>query len=216
MNRRIFAGMLIAAALLPSCASMDSKTEGAAIGGGIGCAGGALIAAMTKNNVGAGCAAGALVGGLIGYMKARDAELADAQKATEAAAKIEGATVTPVETDVVQVTDKASHKKELVETFKSVSVDIPVRQIGTPDGKAAIAKLEEYARKTAAQREEIVDMTFANRPEKGAGSAKVTLKQTLETAGKGKVRRSYVADPRMPGNVQRIKIEVKNKDDIEV
>ncbi|WP_026259033.1 hypothetical protein [Uliginosibacterium gangwonense] len=216
MNRRLLSVALIAATLLPSCASMDSKTEGAAIGGGIGCAGGAIIAAVTKNNVGAGCAAGAIVGGLIGYMKARDTELADAQKATETAAKIEGAKVSPVETDVVRVTDKASNKKELVETFKSVSVDIPVRQVDTPDGKAAIAKLEEYARKTAAQRQEIVDMTFASRPEKSTGAAKVTLKQTLETAGKGKVRRTYVADPRMPGNVQRIKIEVKNKDDIEV
>jgi len=216
MNKRILAGSLTGMLLLSSCSSMDAKTQGAAIGGGIGCAGGAILAALTKNDVGTGCAAGAVVGGLVGYMHARNAEVSDAQKATEASSRIEGAKVTPVETQPVHVTEKATNKTDTVQAFKSVSVDIPVRQLDTPDGKEAVRKLEEYARKTAADRGETVDMTYVTRPEKAGATAKVTLKQTVENSGKGQVRRSYVADPRMKTDMQRITIEVKNKDKIEV
>ena len=42
---------------------MDSKTQGAVIGGAIGCAGGAVLAKLTKNDMGTACVAGAVVGG---------------------------------------------------------------------------------------------------------------------------------------------------------
>lgn len=216
MRTQILATGLAGVVTLTACAGMDAKTEGAAIGGGIGCAGGAILAALTKNDVGTGCAAGAVIGGLVGYMRARNAEVAEAQKATEAAARVEGAKVAPVETQPVQVTDKATKKTDTVQAFKSVSVDIPSRQLDTPEGKEAVRKLEEYARKTAVERGETVDMTYATRPEKVTSAAKVTLKQTVEHSGNGQVRRTYVADPRLQGSVQRITIEVKNKDKIEV
>ncbi len=215
-TKKTLLGGLVAAVLLSSCASAGSKTEGTLIGGGIGCAGGAILAAVTKNDVATGCAAGAVIGGLIGYMNAREAEVADAQKAADSASKVEGAKVSPVQTQTVQVTDKKTKKTDTVKAFKSVSVDIPKRQLDTAEGKDAVRKLEEYARKTAADRGETVDVTYVTRPEKSAGTAKVTLKQTLEASGGGQIRRNYVADPRLPNNVQRITIEVKNKDKIEV
>lgn len=209
-------GGLVAAVLLSSCASAGSKTEGTLIGGGIGCAGGAILAAVTKNDVATGCAAGAVIGGLIGYMNAREAEVADAQKAADSASRVAGAKVSPVQTQTVQVTDKKTKKTDTVKAFKSVSVDIPKSQLDTAEGKDAVRKLEEYARKTAADRGETVDVTYVARPEKSGGTAKVTLKQSLEASGGGQIRRNYVADPRLPANVQRITIEVKNKDKIEV
>jgi len=201
--------------LLPACSSMDSKTEGTVIGAGIGCAAGAVLAKLTKNDVATACAAGAVVGGLAGYLRARNAEVEEAHQVAEVASKVEGAKVSPVETQTVQVVDKKTNKTENVAAFKAVSVDIPVSQLNTPEGKEALRKLDEYARKTANERGETIDMTIANAPERG-GSTKVALKETIEPSGKGKVRRVQMADPRVAANVQRITIEAKNPGRVDV
>ncbi|MDB5801430.1 MAG: hypothetical protein JWL63_2369 [Rhodocyclales bacterium] len=201
--------------LVSGCAS-NSKTENTAVGAAIGCAAGAVLAKLTKNDAGTACAAGAVVGGLAGYLKARNAEVEEAHKVADAAAKVEGAKVSPVETQSVQVVDKSTNKTEKVTAFKAVSVEIPVSQLNTPDGRDALRKLDEYARKTADERGETIDMTIANAPERGGSSTKVALKETLEPSGKGKVRRIQVADPRVAANVQRITIEAKNPSRVEV
>ena len=215
MNKQITAASLATLMLMSACASMDAKTQGAAIGGAIGCAGGAVLAKLTSNDMATACAAGAVVGGLVGYMQARNAEVQEARQATQAVSAVPGARSYPVETQTVRVTDRTTRKTEQVQAFKSVSVDIPVRQLDTPEGLQAQAKLDAYARKVAAERGEVVDMTIASAPSK-AGASKVTLRQTSEKAGDGMVRRSYTADPRVPANVQRVTIEVKNRDTLEV
>lgn len=202
--------------LITGCGTMDSKTEGGAIGAAVGCAAGAVLAKLTKNDAGVACAAGAVVGGLIGYQRARSAEVDQAKQVSEAAAKVEGAKVSPVETQQVTVVDRKANKTENVAAFKAVSVDIPVRQLNTPEGKDAIRKLEEYARKTADERGETIDMTYAAAPERGGSSTKVALKETIEPSGKGKVRRVQVADPRIAAGIQRVTIEAKNPSRIEV
>ncbi|MEC5386814.1 glycine zipper domain-containing protein [Uliginosibacterium sp. H3] len=201
--------------VVSGCSSMDSKTTGAAIGAGIGCATGAVFAKLTKNDMGTACAVGAVAGGAAGYLYARNAEVQEARQVADSAAKVEGAKVTPVETQQVQVVDKATNKTETVAAFKAVSVEIPVSQLNTPEGKDAVRKLNEYARKTADERGETIDMTISSAPEHG-GSTKVALKETIEPAGKGKVRRTLVADPRVSGSVQRYTIEAKNPSRVDV
>jgi hypothetical protein len=207
-----FVGMSL---LLSSCANLDKKTEGSAVGAAIGCAAGAVLAKLTKNDAGTACAAGAVAGGIAGYLHARNAEVEEAREVSQAAAQVEGAKVSPVETQSVQVVDRQTNKTENVTAFKTISVDIPVSQLNTPEGKEALRKLDAYARKTAAERGETIDMTIANAPERG-GSTKVALKETVEPAGKGKVRRVQMADPRVASNIQRITIEAKNPKRVEV
>ncbi|NMG71628.1 glycine zipper domain-containing protein [Parazoarcus communis] len=208
---------LAAILALNGCGTMDSKTESAGIGAAIGCAAGALLATMTENDAGGGCAAGALVGGLIGYMKARNAEIEEARRATEAVTVVQGATVSPVKTEQVKVVDVKANKTETVSAFKSVSVDIPLSQVDTKEGREAMAKLEAYARKTATERGETIDMTIAAAPtSKNASASPVTLTETSERAGNGQVLHVRVADPKIPANVQRVTIEAKNKTRVEV
>jgi hypothetical protein len=201
------------------CATMDSKTESAGIGAAIGCAAGAVIATLTENDAGTGCAAGALVGGAVGYIRARNAEVEEARQAAEAAAAVKGAKVAPVETQQVRVVDTKANKTDTVSAFKSVSVDIPLSQVDTPEGREAMRKLQDYARKTANDRGETIDMTIATAPGKGGNSAKaskVTLTKVVEDAGKGKVQHSQITDPQVPANVQRVTIEAKNQSRVEI
>lgn len=215
MIRRLAIGLLCLS-LIPGCAELNTKTGSTVAGAGIGCAAGAVVAKLTSNNAAAGCAVGAVAGGAIGYLRVRNAEVEEAKKTTEAVQKVPGATAAPVETQNVQVVDKETHKTETVAAFKSISVEIPVSQLNTPEGKDAIRKLEEYARKTADQRGETIDMTVANAPAKGARAVKVALNETIEAAGNGKVRRTQIADPKVPTFVQRITIEAKNQNRVEV
>ena len=215
MIKRCFAG-LACLLLIPGCAELDTKTGSTLAGAGIGCAAGALTAKLTKNDAGTGCAAGAVIGGALGYLRARNAEVEEARRTAESVQKIPGATVTPVETETVQVYDKETKKTETVAAFKSISVGIPVSQLDTPDGREAMRKLEAYARRTADERAEMIDMTIANAPSKGSKPVKVTLAERIEPAGKGKVRRSQVADPKVPPPVQRITIDAKNLNRVEV
>lgn len=208
--------LALAPLLLSSCATMDEKTQSAAVGAALGCAAGALLAQVTSNDPGTACAAGAVIGGLIGYQRARNNEIEEARKTAEATTtSVAGAKTTPVQTEVVQVTDKESGKTEPVNAFKSVSVDIPVSQLNTTEGREAMRKLNEYARKVATERGETVDMTVAVAPDK-TGKTKVATQQTREAAGKGAVVRNVVADTRIPPNVQRVTIEVKNPSRISV
>jgi len=198
------------------CANIDKKTESAGIGAAVGCAAGAVISKLTKNNAAAGCVAGAVVGGLIGYQRARSSEIDDAKAATEEAVKVSGGTATPVHTEPVQVTDKQTGKTETVPAFKSVSVDIPLSQVDTADGKEAMRKLNEYARKVARERGEAVQMTIATAPGKGAKATQAGQVQVSEKVGDGVVNRRIVSDARIPSNVQRISIEASNPNRISV
>ena len=111
------------------CANMDDKTTSAGIGAAVGCAAGAALAKLTKNDAGTACIAGAVVGGLIGYQRARSSEIQEAQATADEAVKVSGAKATPVQTQPVQVTDKQTGKTETVRAFKTFSVDIPLSQV---------------------------------------------------------------------------------------
>lgn len=207
--------LVLTPVLLAGCATTDQKTQDAAVGAAIGCAAGALLAHITSNDAGTGCVAGAVVGGIVGYQRARNTEIEEARKAADAAKALEGAKSAPVKTDVVQVTDKQTGKTEAVQAFKSVSVDIPTSQLNTQAGKDAMRKLDDYARKVATDRGETVDMTVAVAPDK-TGKTKVSTQKVRETVGKGAVVRSTVVDTTLPANVQRVTIEVKNPQRMEV
>lgn len=201
--------------LLAGCANVDQKTQSAGIGALVGCAAGAALAKLTDNNATQACVAGAVVGGLIGYQQARSAEIAEAREAAAAAERVKGAKVAPVRTENVKVTDKVSGKTESVQAFKSVSVDLPVSQLDTPDGQAALRKLDAYARRAAEQRGEPISMNIAAAP----GTAErigVSNRSVVEKVGEGELRRTLSIDQRVPAGVQRVTIEASNKAAIEV
>jgi hypothetical protein len=207
---------LCAVLTLSSCAATGSKTESIAIGAAIGCAAGSVIAVLTDNDPGGGCAVAALIGGIAGYVKARNAEIEEARSITSAASRVEGATASPIQTDQVSLVDTRNETTDTVAAFKSVSVDIPISQINTPEGQEAIRKLQNYARKMADERGETIDITTIVALSSESSAAKVTLEETIELAGKGNVRRVRVADPTLAPNVHRITIEAKNQALIEV
>lgn len=190
---------LVAVALaVNGCANMDDKTTSAGIGAAVGCAAGAALAKLTKNDAGTACIAGAVVGGLIGYQRARSSEIQEAQATADEAVKVSGAKATPVQTQPVQVTDKQTGKTETVRAFKTFSVDIPLSQVDKPEGKAAMQKLNDYARKLAREREEEVEMNIVTAPGKGARATQVDSQVLTEEVGKGVVRRRVLSDPREP------------------
>lgn len=209
----------VAASLLVNgCANVDidQKTQSVGVGAAVGCVAGVALAKLTRNDAGTACVAGAVVGGLIGYQRARSAEIDDAREAADAARKVEGASASPVQIDAVSATDKQTGKTESVPAFKSVSVDIPLSQLDTPDGREAMRKLNDYARKVASQRQDTVEMSIITAPTKGARAVAANTTQTSEKAGGGTVVRKHLTDARVPANVQRVNIEVKNPAKISV
>lgn len=143
----------------PNGAAMDNKTSGAVVGGALGCAGGALLAKVTGGDVAAGCAVGAVVGGLVGFERARQQEIADAERARQ---EVIDATATlppqqraragALNTVEVQAKDKSDGSTKTVKAFESVSVDIPISTKGTPEYSAAMGKLKTLAERVADER----------------------------------------------------------------
>ncbi|MCK6389343.1 MAG: glycine zipper domain-containing protein [Zoogloea sp.] len=213
---RLPAALVAAALAVNGCANLDDKTTSAGIGAAVGCAAGAALAKLTKNDAGTACIAGAVVGGLIGYQRARSSEIQEAQATADEAVKVSGAKATPVQTQPVQVTDKQTGKTETVRAFKTFSVDIPLSQVDKPEGKAAMQKLNDYARKLAREREEEVEMNIVTAPGKGARATQVDSQVLTEEVGNGVVRRQVLSDPRVPANVQRVTIEARNPNRISV
>ena len=95
-------------------------------------------------------------------------------------------------------------------------MDIPLSQVDKPEGKAAMQKLNDYARKLAREREEEVEMNIVTAPGKGARATQVDSQVLTEEVGKGVVRRRVLSDPRVPANVQRVTIEASNPNRISV
>lgn len=213
---RLPAAVVAVVTAVNGCANMDDKTTSAGIGAAVGCAAGAALAKLTKNDAGTACLAGAVVGGLIGYQRARSSEIQEAQATADEAVKVSGAKATPVQTQPVQVTDKQTGKTETVRAFKTFSVDIPLSQVDKPEGKAAMQKLNDYARKLAREREEEVEMNIVTAPGKGARATQVDSQVLTEEVGKGVVRLRVLSDPRVPANVQRVTIEARNPNRVSV
>jgi hypothetical protein len=217
MNYKFSLLVICTVLALGSCASTNNKAESVGIGAAIGCATGSVLAALTDNDAGAGCAVVGLIGGIAGYVHARNAELEEASAVTKAASGVDGTEVSQIRTDPVELVDAPARKTKIIAAFKSVSINIPVSQVDTQEGREAIRKLHEYARKMADQRGETIEVTTAVALSSAQpGATRVTLAEAVEVVGKGFVRQIHVADPGIASDVQRITIEARNKSRIEV
>lgn len=205
------------ALLLSSCANMDSKTSTAGIGAALGCGLGALVAKGTKGDIRKGCAFGAVAGGMAGFLKARQDEINAAREAAAAVASVPGASAGAVQTQVVQVTDQATGKTESVEAFKAISVDVPLSQLATPNGKAVMTKLDTYAKRVADERANTVAMDVSTAPQREPPPKDIEVLSTrMEKSGKGQVQQRQLNDARVPKPLQRVTIEATNPDKLEV
>lgn len=195
---------------------VDDKAASTASGAAIGCLGGALLARLTGNDAAQGCAAGAIVGGLVGFQKARQEEIANAEKAKQDALSAlatlpmgQGAKAGDVKTIEVSATDKATHETKKYQAFDSVSIDIPLTAKGTAEHDAAMSKLKALATKVADERgssEIIVAMTPSD-----AKAQKVELLTAVVKTEKGNaISVSKVTDASVPRGIERVTIKAGN------
>jgi hypothetical protein len=168
MNSKALTAVFVCAALtLPGCAELqkktgvEDKTAGAVGGAAIGCAAGILLARVTGGNSRDGCLAGAVVGGLVGFEKARQEEIAAADQVRKDAiaslsnlppAQSKSVIVSPVRTVEVSATDKATNQTKRYSAFDSVSIQVPVSAKTTPQYEATLAKLKTLAERVADER----------------------------------------------------------------
>jgi hypothetical protein len=209
------------AVLMAGCAQMqektgaDDKTAGAVGGAAIGCAAGALLAHLTGQSATGGCAAGAVVGGLIGFEKARQAELATAQQArkeTVAAlstlppAQAKAVKVGDVKTVEVTATEKATKQTKKYAAFDSVSVDMPTSAKGTPEYDAAMGKLKTLAERVADDRGSAEIIVGVN-----GGDAKVQKialeSNSVKTKAGNQITVTKRIDPSLAAGMQRITVK---------
>ena len=216
--KSLIASTLALSVVLTGCAAiqnqtgMDGKSVGAAGGAVIGCAGGVLLAKIAGRSLAGGCAAGAVVGGLAGFAKARESEIADAKAAQQEAisalaplAAAKSVRVGEVKTVEVTATDVGSKETKKFQAFDSVSLDIPLSTKGTPEYNAAFAKLKALATKVADERGSSkidVAMTAGD-----ARSNKVTLETADAKTAKGNtITVSKVADNSIQKGMERVTI----------
>lgn len=219
---RISVTALAAVVLLAGCAQiqqktgMDDKTASTVGGAAIGCVGGALLAKLSGRNAAGGCLAGTLIGGLIGFEKARRAEIDTAEQTRrEAAAALatlppdqaQNVNVGEVKTVEVTATDKATRQVKKYAAFDSVTVDMPLSAKGTPEYDAALGKLKTLAERVADERgsSEIIISTNAS----DAKLHKVALESNAvkSTSGKGTITVSKRIDPTLPAGMQRMTVK---------
>jgi hypothetical protein len=209
--------LLAAALALSGCATTsgpaaDGKTVGAVTGALIGCVGGAVLAKVTGANPAAGCLAGGAVGGFVGFEKARQQEIADAEQAQQqaiaAVAAMPGgqsAKAGDVKTVEVTATDKTSGQTRKYQAFESVSVDLPLSAKGTPEYDEAVGKLKTLAQRVADERGSArieVALTRAD-----ARAHKVALETaTVNTAKGNPITVSKAADSTVPKGMERFTV----------
>lgn len=222
--------VLISAALLSGCLAglpkdVDGKTAGTAMGATLGCAGGALLAKVQGGSAAAGCALGAVAGGLIGFQKARQEEIAEANRTRDEAqallAKLPPsnggakAQITEVKTVDVTATDKNNAESRKFKAFESVTVDIPTTSRGTSEREEVMAKLRTLAEKVADERQSArieVAMTAAD-----AKALKVDLTSTTVQSPKGNpIIFSRTADSTVPRGIERITVRAGAIKNLEV
>lgn len=203
------------AALLGACTTTDHQSQTAGKGAVVGCVSGVAFAMIVRGNPIKACLAGTVVGGLVGYQKARLEELDQARKTADAlAADSALAATAKVDVQQVQVVEAESGRAEKVEAFKGLSMDVPVSQLDTPQGKDLMRKLGAYARKLAQDRGEPVSMDVAKKApsevEATMPNKRLVLEESAEEVGKGVLIRRVVLDTEVPQAVQRVTIEAHN------
>lgn len=222
--------VLITSTLLTGCLAnlpkeMDSKTAGTALGATVGCVGGAVLAKLQGGNAAAGCVIGSVAGGLIGFQKARQEEIAEATRTRDEAqallAKLPPNTggakpqVSEVKTVDVAVTEKGKTESSNYKAFDSVTLDIPTASRGTPEREEVMAKLRKLAEKVADERHSArieVTMTAAD-----AKALKVDLTSTTVQSPKGNpIVFSRAADSTVPRGIERITVRAGAIKNLEV
>ena len=209
------------AVLMTGCAQMqektgmDDKTAGAVGGAAVGCAAGALLAHLTGHSAAGGCAAGLVVGGLVGFEKARQAELTAAEQArkeTVAAlatlppAQAKAITVGNVKTVEVTATEKATNQTKKYAAFDSVSVDMPTSAKGTPEYDAAMGKLKTLAERVADDRGSSEIIVGVNGGD--AKAQKIALESnSVKTKAGNPVTVTKRVDPSLAAGMQRITVK---------
>lgn len=222
--KNIVIPVISVAVLMSGCAQMqektgmDDKTAGAVGGAAVGCAAGALLAHFTGQSATGGCAAGAVVGGLVGFERARQAELAAAEQArkdTVAAfatlppAKAKAITVSSVKTVEVTATDKATKQTKKYAAFDSVSVDMPSSAKGTPEYDAAMGKLKTLAERVADDRGSSEIIIGVNGSD--AKTQKVALESnSVKTKAGNQITVIKRVDTTIKAGMQRITVKAGN------
>lgn len=203
---------------LTGCANMqqisgvDNKTASAAGGAALGCIGGSVLAKVMGKDATTGCAVGAVVGGLTGFEKARQEEIAAAENArTEAAqafAKLpekDRPKIGEVKTTQTEVTDKKTNEKKKYKTFQSVTLDIPVSTRGTDEYETAIGKLKTLATRVADERGSAeIDMEYSK-----ADATKLKVKQetaSVKTEKGGVITVKKSANSNVPQGIERFTV----------
>ncbi len=214
VRHRLVPWALIAAVVVSGCATKSdtAKAQSTGIGVALGCAGGAAVAALLKQDAAKGCVIGAVAGGIAGYQKARFDEIKRAREAAAAMPVTEGGTPAVVQTQSVEVTEADTGKVQTVETFKALSMDVPVSQLQTKEGQEVMRKLGDYARKVADERADSVNLDIAKTASGSRSSApnRVVLESASERVGKGLLVKRRLADTAVPERVQRVTVEASN------
>ena len=198
MQLKKLTSILAAALIITGCANvqqmtgMDDKTASTIGGASLGCLGGAALATAFGKDAAAGCAVGAVMGGLAGFEKARQEEIAAAEKARDEAQAVfatlpakQQPNPAEVKTTQVEVTDTKTRETKKYEAFDSVTFDIPVSTRGTPEYEQAVGKLKKLAAQVANERgSSEIELAYAQSDVK---KLKIKEEKVSVTTDKGKL-----------------------------
>lgn len=165
-----------------------------------------------NRDLAAGCIAGAAVGGLIGFEKARQEEIEEAEKTTTEVMNTmstlpsgKGVVAEQTKTVEVETQDAASKTVKKVKAFSSMSIDLPLAAKGSPEFETAIEKIKTFATKLADKRG-AADITLAVSP-KSAGKYQFTAsKDSVKTESGNTINVIKKIDASTPPGVERITV----------
>lgn len=218
MRVKLIASSLATITALTGCASiqestgLSNKTVSTSAGITLGCAGGALMAKLLNRDVATGCMAGAAVGGLIGFEKARQEEIDEAEKtsadvmntmATIPAGK--GVVAEKTKTIDVETQDASTKSVKKVKTFSSITIDLPLTAKGTPEFDTAIEKIKAFATKLADKRGS-ADITLAVSPKSAAKYQFTASKDSVKTEAGNTINVIKKLDQAVPQGIERITV----------
>lgn len=208
----------LAVLTLTSCASiqestgLNNKTVSTSAGLTLGCAGGMLMAKLLNQNLATGCIAGAAVGGLIGFEKARQEELDEAEKTSaevmstmSTAPAGKGVVAEQTKTVEIETTDPATKAVKKVKTFSSISIDLPLAAKGTPEFDVAIDKVKAFATKLADKRGSS-DITLSVSPKSARKYQFTPSKDSVKSAAGNTINVIKKIDSGVPEGVERVTV----------
>lgn len=197
---------------LQQSTGMDGKTTGAVVGGTLGCVGGAILAHLGGGNAAAGCALGAVAGGMVGFEKARQEEIAAAEQvkreiaASFASRPGQRVRIGEVKTVEVTATEKNSREVKKYQSFDSFTVELPLSTQESPEHAQAMSKLRALANRVADERGS-AEVTVALSPADAKAGKTAASSGRAQTAKGNTVTVSKVADASVPRGVERVTVK---------